>query len=317
MTDVVLVAETNGPDILPINPEMATLAAELGQSVTALVLGDAPDEAAQALAAQTGFHTLAVQAPELAEYTAEGYMKILGPLIDELKPGFVIIGHTANGSEYAPALARALNAGCITAVEGLEMDDGPVFKRAVYGGKFEIRIKPVFPTTVLTVSLGSFAPIEPPTASGTVEKRDIQISLTGTRSEGRVRTTTEASGLDKADVVVAGGRGMGKKENLKLLEELSGLLNRSAVAGSRPVCDMGWLPYNRQVGLTGATVSPKLYMAFGISGARQHTAGMKGSGFIVAVSIDHQAPIFSLADVGVVADVKDFIPALIERLSDA
>jgi electron transfer flavoprotein alpha subunit len=316
MIDVVLVAETNGPDLLPINLEMATLARELGHSITAVVLGHDPDNAAQTLAKQTGFNTIALQSPVLTDYTAEGYIKALTPLLDELKPGFVLIGHTANGSEYAPALATALNAGCITAVESLEMEDGPIFKRAVYGGKFEIRIKPVFQTTVLTISQGSFAPVETPSGSGAVERREIQVALTATRSEGRVRTTTEASGLDKADVVVAGGRGMGKQANLKLLDDLCALLNRAAVAGSRPLCDMGWLPYSRQVGLTGATVSPKLYMAFGISGARQHTAGMKGSGFIVAVSIDPQAPIFSLADVGVVADIKEFIPALIEQLQE-
>ena len=317
MTDVVLVAETNGPDLLPINLEMATLATKLGQSITAVVPGDAPDNAAQTLSELTGFNTIALQSPALADYTAEGRIKALTPLLAELKPQFVLIGHTADGADYAPALALAVDAGCITAVEGLEQRDGPAFKRAVYGGKFETLVRPLFPTTVLTVLLGSFKPIESPSVSGSTERREVQVALTAVRSEGRIRSTNEASGLDKADVVVAGGRGMGKKENLKLLDDLCALLNRSAVAGSRPLCDMGWLPYNRQVGLTGATVSPKLYMAFGISGARQHTAGMKGSGFIVAVSTDPQAPIFSLADVGVVADVKEFIPALIERLNES
>ena len=316
MIDVVLVAETSGPDLLPINLEMASLAVQLGQSVTAVVFGAEPDSAAQTLAEKTGFPVVALQSPALADYTAEGRLKTLTPLLAELRPKFVLIGHTADGADFAPALAMALGAACITAVEGLETAEGPAFKRPVYGGKFEISVKPLSTITVLTVSPGSFAPFSSPVETGTVEMREIDISLTATRSEGRVRGTSEASGLDKADIIVAGGRGMGKKENLKLLEDLSGLLNRSAVAGSRPLCDMGWLPYNRQVGLTGTTVSPKLYMAFGISGARQHTAGMKGSGFIVAVSIDPQAPIFSLADVGVVADIKDFVPALIERLRD-
>ena len=316
MTDVILAAETIGPDLPPINLEMASLAVQLGQSVTAVVLGSEPDNAARALAEKIGFPVIALQSPDLADYTAEGRLKTLAPLLAEIQPKFVLIGHTADGADFAPALAMALNAGCITAVEGLKTADGPSFKRPVYGGKFEIAVKPLSPITVLTVSPGSFAPLTAPSETGTVESREIQITLTSTRSEGRVRGTSEASGLDKADIIVAGGRGMGKKENLKLLEDLSGLLNRSAVAGSRPLCDMGWLPYNRQVGLTGTTVSPKLYMAFGISGARQHTAGMKGSGFIVAVSIDPQAPIFSLADVGVVADIKDFIPALIEKLRD-
>jgi len=207
-----------------------------------------------------------------------------------------------------------LGAACVTGVEGVQAEaDGLDFIRPIANGKFMARLRPRVETTVITIMPGAFeaAPADD-VGPGQVEVRDVAASLSRTRSLGVKSSGISTAGLDQADVIVAAGRGVGQPENLALIEQLAALFARSAVAASRPVVDAGWLEYGRQVGQTGATVAPRLYIACGISGARQHTMGMQGSGFIVAVSIDPNAAIFNLADVVVVEDLRRFIPEFVE-----
>ena len=317
---IVVVADHREGRVSPVTYELLTLAAALGagEAMPALVvvLGDNAGRIADLVAERTGFGILAVENRHLTEYQAELYFAVLSEVLPPLNPRYVLIGHTSQGMDYGPALAVGLDAACITAVEGVGPGpEGPVFKRAIYNGKMEIDVRAETDMAVVTVQPGSF-PVYPPggDARGDIRLAPSEAAPESTRFLGLKEGEAGDSAVTEADVLVAGGRGLGKRENLVLLEGLARMFSRSAVAGSRPVCDLGWLPYSRQVGLTGATVTPKLYIACGISGARQHTAGMRGSGFIVAVSTDPEAAIFSLADVYAVEDISDFIPVLVEEM---
>jgi len=182
----------------------------------------------------------------------------------------------------------------------------------IYNGKIELRLAPLSHTTVVTVLPGAFKAEKRKSRSpGPVEFYSNRAVPKRTRPLGVKRVRQEDAGLAQADVVVAAGRGLGKVENLAMIRKLADLFPRSAVAGSRPICDQGWMDYKRQVGLTGATVSPKLYLACGISGAIQHTTGMQGSGFVVAISTDPDAAIFDMAHVCIVEDLTTFIPTFL------
>jgi electron transfer flavoprotein alpha subunit len=195
-------------------------------------------------------------------------------------------------------------------------DDRPCFTRSICNGKIVVDVSPNVETAVLTIQPGYWK-----AASFIVEKAgnvDMQSSShkpQQSRSLEIIHAKEENSALSEADVIVSAGRGISKKENLELVERLAALFPKSAVGGSRPVCDSGWMEYKRQVGLTGATVAPKLYIACGISGASQHLAGMRGSGFIVAINTDPAAAILNTADVYVVEDLATFIPAFIEEFN--
>jgi electron transfer flavoprotein alpha subunit len=215
-------------------------------------------------------------------------------------------------------LFRSLEAEFLGAVEGIARREGELrLARAALGGKaLEWWSLPT--PLVLTVQPGAFpAPETPPVAPGMVEEVALASLPTRARVLGLAGGGDEDGGLARAQVVVAAGRGIGPPENLELIRRLAALFSQGAVAGSRPICDLGWLPYRCQVGMTGATVTPRLYIACGISGATQHTVGMQGAGFIVAVNSDPHAAIFNLADVGVVEDLSVFLPALLELAEGA
>jgi electron transfer flavoprotein alpha subunit len=229
-----------------------------------------------------------------------------------MEPALILVGQSTQGMDFAPGLAVRLKAGCITGVDGICQRDGETcFSHSVYSAKIVLDLAPSAKTTVLTVQPGAFKPREEgrAPAPGQLELRTWSVGPGRSRSLGYKTARQEDAGLAEADVIVAAGRGIGEQKNLALIERLAALFPRSAVAGSRPLCDHEWLEYKRQVGLTGATVSPKLYIACGISGAIQHTVGMQGSGFIVAISTDPNAAIFNIADVCIVEDLTGFIPA--------
>jgi electron transfer flavoprotein alpha subunit len=288
------------------------------------------------LAHETGLHVVALEGDGLDPYTAEAWMTAMTPRISARKPRYICIPHTSRGCDYAPALAVRLGAACITAVEDLRRQDGMVsFARSSLNGKIRMWLTPQSSMTVLTVLPGACAWMktcfERHDASPAPGMTDGGLSRTGqqaghvevlkaferperTRGLG-VIAAEEIQGLDlaTADVIVSAGRGVGDADNLKWILRLAALFPKSAVGCSRPVCDLGWLGYKHQVGLTGRTVTPKLYFACGISGAVQHIAGMRNSRFIVAVNKDPRAAIFQVADVGIVEDLNTFLPLLIEK----
>jgi electron transfer flavoprotein alpha subunit len=207
-----------------------------------------------------------------------------------------------------------LSGACISGIEDvLTFEDGVCFARPVYGGKLIAHIRPLAETAVLIVQPGLFkADQQSDQKPGRVTIREIAIQARQWRSMGVKQVAVTAKGIAEADVVVAAGQGIGDRDNLELINQLAAIFAKASIAGSRIVCDLGWLAYGCQVGVTGASVSPQLYLACGISGAIQHISGMRGSQFIVAINKDPAAAIFQVADICVVEDLETFIPTLIE-----
>lgn len=228
---------------------------------------------------------------------------------------WLVFPHTIRGSAWAAGVAACLSAPIVTAVEAVESSgDGARLRRKARHGRLHQWTACEGTPCVITIQPGAFA-----AETGNVEP-DIVIDgqafeLEEPRFVERVDAPKTEAALHDAEVVVAVGRGIGDPEMLVEIERVAASFSRGAVAGSRPVCDAGWLPMARQVGQTGATVRPKVYVALGISGASQHVAGMRESGFIIAVDRDTDAPIFRMADVGIVEDLRTFLPALLAALA--
>ena len=316
---IIIIAEHFGGKLNPVTYQLASFARELSTFSSLdphlVILGDAVERYAHEIAYQTGFDVTAVEVPGLASYNAEVYVNVLGELIPGLDPVYVCCAHTSQGMDFAPRLAVRLGAACITSVECLHEEGEQIrFARAIYGGKIVANVVSGTQLTVITVLPGAFPPPElDNTEPGLVILSTIPSESHRSRSLETKLCRPVESVLADARVIVSAGRGIGKKENLSLLEKLASVFPRSAVAGSRRVCDVGWLEYNRQIGLTGATVTPELYIACGVSGAVQHVAGMRDSGFVVAVNNDKHAAIFNVADVCIVEDLTTFIPLLVDE----
>ena len=243
------------------------------------------------------------------EYNPAVHKQLLLDTIAKVKPEMVVFSHSSSGWDLAPRIAFALQAAQVSEVVDI-VDGVPVVP--VCNSKLRRKVAPKTAVTVLTLQAGAFNLTDEPTGSPTVEK----ISTTAT---GQVQfigyEQAEKGGVDltKAQVIVSAGRGIGKPENIAMIAKLAQAL-KGEYGASRPVVDSEWAEHNRQVGTTGQTVSPKLYVACGISGAIQHLAGMKKSEFVVAINTDKDAPIGEVADVLVVADLKLFVPALTEKI---
>ncbi len=218
------------------------------------------------------------------------------------------------GNGFAPALSVKLKAACVTGVEDILEEQGRIcFARSIFGAKTVAYIRSEKDISILTIQPGIFKPRKPgKSESGKITLRSFECKATRTRNLGIKKADVDTTGITDADIIVSAGQGLGDRENLDLLHQLAGLFAKSSVAGSRIVCDLGWLEYRCQVGVTGATVSPRLYMACGISGAVQHVVGMRNSEYIVAINKDPAAAIFQIADICIVEDLTTFIPALIE-----
>ncbi len=318
MGPILIIAELEGGSVRPASYEAVEAGRALsrmeGGSLLILAPGNDVRGAADELASKTGVDVMALEDEGAEAYSAGLWKSMLAEAITPLAPRFVIVPHTARGYDFAPGLAVRLGAACITAVESAAENEGRItLTRSAFGGKLSMDMAPPEGTLVLTVQPGSFPRRDAENSQpGNVSIKRISAGGARYRPLGLRAVEGEAASLDEAEVVVAAGRGVGKKENMGLITELASLFTRSVVAGSRAVCDAGWLPYARQVGVTGKTVAPRLYIACGISGTAQHVSGMKGSQTIVAINTDPGAPIFNIAHVGVVEDITKFIPLLMK-----
>ncbi|MBU0513833.1 MAG: electron transfer flavoprotein subunit alpha/FixB family protein [Proteobacteria bacterium] len=260
-----------------------------------------------------------VNDPALADYNPEPYQQVVADLVAAHAPALVLMGHTPQGLDLAPALAAAEGWPLATDVVDLAWDgDVLTGRREVYGGKLSAHFRLVRgPVVAATIRQGAF---EPPAPGPGAEVAEIGPPAWSDQFARRFIGYLEAApgevDITQADVLISIGRGIGKPENIEIANELAGLLG-GAVSCSRPVADAKWLPKDRQVGTSGRTVRPKVYLALGISGAFQHQAGMKNSGTIIAVNKDPRAPIFGVAHFGVVADLFDVVPKLIEKVRAA
>jgi len=321
--EIVVIAEHADGKVKPVTYELVGFARKLQQltsrPIGVLILGADVLKLAEEIAERSGLNVTAFKVPELPGYHAELYSRILTEHLRAIRPAYVCVAHTSQGQDLAPALAVELNAACVSGIEDiLPSEEGLCFARPLYGGKIRAGIRPVCETAVLAVQPGIFK--FDPSASLKAGRVDIHVRAAAphkSRSLGIKPSSPDTAGITEADIIVAAGQGIGDKENLDLLHQLASLFAKSAVAGSRIACDLGWLPYRCQVGVTGATVAPRLYIACGISGAIQHLTGMRGSEFIVAINKDPAAAIFQVADVCIVEDLATFIPKFIAACQES
>ena len=318
---IIVIAEHANGRVSPVTFELIAFA-ELLQAagsvslpIRVLILGANIRGMAEQIADESGLPVDGIDIAGRPEYNGELYRRVLAQRLLETSFSYVCIAQTSQGMDYAPALAVKLNCACIGGVEDiLPAANGVSFARPLYGGKIIARVRPRSTKAILTIQPGLFKPNQhrPKNSNGRVGVQPIAIKPRWWHSLGVVQSGSDNTGLMAAEVVVAVGQGFGNQDNLDLARQLASIFSKSTVAGSRVVCDLGWLAYGCQVGVSGAVVSPRLYIACGISGAIQHVAGMRGAEFVVAINKDPAAAIFHIADVCLVADLLTFIPTLIE-----
>ena len=288
---------------------------ELGQPVHAASVGRGAPAADLAKYKLDRVH--AVEHDLLAEYTADGYSLALKQLIEKLQPGVVLFPHTYQVRDFAPKLATSLGQVLVSDVVAHRVENGElILVRQMFQGKLnaDIRFTGATPRFA-SLQAGAWradqaesgtAPVEtftPNVKPGDIRARPLEL----------FREAERAVDLSTAEIIVSVGRGIKEAENLPVIEKLAQALG-AEMAASRPICDNGWMPMERQVGSSGQTVAPKLYLAVGISGAIQHLVGMKGSRTVVAINRDPEAPIFEVADYGIVGDLFEVVPALVEEI---
>jgi len=290
-----------------------------GQPVAIAIAGGDVARAAAEIAAANVAEVVTISAPALAAYTADGWVTAHRTVIDAVKPSFVLLPHTYQTRDFAPALAAALDRTLITDCTAIKAEaSGPLFTRPMFQGKLAADVRPLGDAPVLvTMQIGAFRPdaAKRGPAAAPLRALDVSIDPASIRQvpEAPFREARQAVDLSQAERIVAIGRGIKGPEHLPLAQALADALS-AEVAASRPICDAGWLPMERQIGSSGQTVAPKLYVAVGISGAIQHVVGMKGARTIVAINKDAEAPIFEVADYGYVGDLFEFLPALTTAL---
>jgi electron transfer flavoprotein alpha subunit len=260
-----------------------------------------------------------VQEAALEPYTPDGHTAALEAVIAELQPALVLFPHTYQTRDLAPKLAARLDRALVTDVTGCRTEGGqPTFTRPMFQGKLHADVAPEGPAPhLVTVQIGAFRADRAArvTTPAPIQPLDLTIDLASVRQrpEAPFQEARQAVDLTQAERIVSVGRGIKEQEHLAVAQALADALG-AELAASRPICDAGWLPMERQVGSSGQTVSPKLYVALGISGAIQHLVGMKGSDVIVAINKDPEAPIFEVADFAIVGDLFEIVPAMVDAL---
>jgi electron transfer flavoprotein alpha subunit len=293
-----------------------------GGEVQTLLMGADVAQHEAALIQHGADHVFVVDDPRLELREEDLLLAAVEEAVEQLSPEVMIFPHDErSGGNVAPRLAYRLKTGIVTDCTGFEVQDGSVrWLRPVYGGKAMAYMRASGPLQLATMRALAFEPLPADTSrEGSVESVDVDLEAISPQVPIVDlivhEEALEGPSLDRADVVVCGGRGMGDEEGFQHVKDLAGILN-AAVAGSRPAADTGWVPHSRLVGQTGKIVAPSLYIAVGISGAPQHMSGAGSSKTIVAINKDEDAPIFRAAHVGVVDEWENVIPALIEALKE-
>ncbi len=298
------------------------LAGDLGASCIAAIMGKNIGALAAELAGAGLQEVLAVESPQLTRYTADGYSLALRQVIEQRRPRFVVFSHTYQVRDFAPKLASSLDRALIGDSLGYRREgERAIFIRQIFQGRFSADVEfSGDPPYFVSFQAGAFR-------EDSVQRGSTQAKITPmeaaippeairTHPQEKFREAKQAVDLSQAEIIVAVGRGIKKPENLELARKLAEALG-AELGASRPICDSGWLPMDRQIGSSGQTVAPKLYVALGISGAIQHQVGMKGSRTVVAVNKDREAPIFEISTYGIAADLFEVVPPLIEEIRKA
>lgn len=293
------------------------IAADMGGRASAAVLGNGLSKLADELRGTDLETVYAVEHPLLENYTTDGYTATLEALLKTRKPSLVLFPHTYQVRDFAPKLATRFNQVLVSDMIGHRVESGSlILVRQYFQGKVNGDLRALGDGPHFgSIQAGAYRSDRVAGGSATVEAFTPDLNATSIRNkpEPPFREAERAVDLTTADIIVSVGRGIKEKDNLPLVEELAKTLN-AELAASRPICDNGWLPMERQVGSSGQTVSPKLYIAVGISGAIQHLVGMKGARTIVAINKDENAPIFEVADYGIQGDLFEVVPALVKEL---
>ncbi len=302
---------------LEVLSEAKRLADEMNMDVAAAILGHNVEDFSSEVFRYGASKVFVLENTLLSHYSPSGFALALKVLIDELKPAAVLFSATAMGKDLAPRLAASLGVSLATDCIRLTVNRGKLeVVRPIYAGKVLATFS--FKSSPLMASLrpNVFPLMDPLDTQGELVKKNVALAEDKVMDQVVELLETEGAALDvtEAEIVVSGGRGMKGPENFDLLRELTSILPHSAVGASRSAVDAGWIDHQNQVGQTGKTVSPNIYFAFGISGAIQHLAGMSSSKVIVAVNKDPEAPIFRVADFGVVGDLFQILPLLKEEL---
>ena len=298
------------------------LAAETGWNLEAAVVGTGVGAIATELGTKKVAKIYDVEAPALSAYTPDAFSAALKQFLEAKQPKLVLMPHTYQVRDFIPKLATAMQRTVISDCIGFRKDgDKLLFTRQMFQGKFAADVSfncdaPWF----VTFQNGAFRgdKVEAGASAAPVETLNVDIPATAIRNKPQevFKEAKQAVDLTQAEIIVSVGRGIKEQKNIELAKQLAEAL-RGEIAASRPICDSGWLPMDRQIGSSGQTVAPKLYLALGISGAIQHIVGMKGSRSVVAINKDNEAPIFEIADVAVVGNLFDIVPPLIEELKKA
>ncbi|MBN2564272.1 MAG: electron transfer flavoprotein subunit alpha [Candidatus Eisenbacteria bacterium] len=324
-TGVWVVAEQRDGEIHDVSYELLGKGRELadarGTELSAVLLGSGLGDAGKSLIERGADVVYVVDNPALAHYLDEPYANAVASLIEKHRPEIVLTGATSVGRSLIPRVAIQVRTGLTADCTGLDIDDAEgllLQTRPAFGGNIMATIIcPRHRPQMATVRHKVMRQLEPdPGRKGRIVPESVDPKLFETRTEfiEFVRDQTQTVNIVDADIIVSGGRGIGGPESFEMLEKLAGALG-GAVGASRAAVDAGWIPYSHQVGQTGKTVQPKLYVACGISGAVQHLAGMQSSKTIVAINKDPDAPIFKVATYGIVGDVKEVVPLLTKKLS--
>ena len=313
MSGVLVVLEPRNRMSLEALAAGRALASAMGIKVSAVTLGDRAAEVAGIELVWAVNHEL------LDAYTPDAYTAALEQLIRKLEPAIVLFPHTYRVRDFAPKLATRFEQVLISDCTGFRVDaSGPVFVRQLFQGKLNADLRPQGPAPwFVSIQAGAFR-AEEAGAPAAVEQFTplLEAAAIRTKPDEPFREAERAVDLTSAEIIVSVGRGIREQGNIGIVEELARALG-AEIAASRPICDNGWLPMERQVGSSGQTVAPKVYVAVGISGAIQHLVGMKGSKIIVALNKDPDAPIFEVADYGIAGDLFEIVPALTEAVKKA
>jgi electron transfer flavoprotein alpha subunit len=292
------------------------LASQLQETVSAVLLGANVAALAQEIAGYDLVKLVTATNAALADYTPDGYSAAMENVVRALDPQLVVMPHTYLVRDFAPKLAARFGKSLISDCIRAQVSAGSItFTRRIFLGKLDADVvsdgaAPVF----ATFQSGAYRPDQARKGTGAaIEEKPVDVGSIRMTPEAPFQEVKQAVDLSKADIIVAVGRGIKSKDNLALAEKLAEVLGGD-LAASRPICDAEWLPIDRQIGSSGQTVAPKLYIALGISGAIQHLVGMKNSGTIVAINKDPEAPIFDIADYGIVGDLFEAVPVLTEEI---
>ena len=319
---ILVIAEQRGGKLNRASWETLAAAQQIaGHEITVAIPGANLQAVAAELAAAAVKEVVTIESPALEGYTPDGYTAALADAVSQLSPDLIALPHTYQTRDFAPKLAARLDRAIITDVTAIKSDGGATaFARPMFQGKLTADVVPQGPGPhLVTFQIGAFRADQAAKGGSPAPVRRLTVALEPSdirqKAEAPFQEAKQAVDLSQAARIVAVGRGIKEQTNIALAQNLAEALG-AELAASRPICDAGWLPMERQVGSSGQTVAPKVYLALGISGAIQHLVGMKGSSVVVAINKDPDAPIFEIADYGIVGDLFEIVPALTSALKE-